>query len=180
MDRPVPQPNLREQRERTVAALCEQFAADNLALADLETRLDSAHRARTAAELQALVQDLPVLHSGQPVHAAASTGAAPRRADSQATRDTRTMVAFMGGVERKGQWTPGRRNLVFAVMGGAGLDFREVALPPGTTEVVLFCMMGGAEIIVPPGLAVDGSVIPSWAASRTRRQRRRRARTRRC
>lgn len=160
MDRPVPQSNLRAQRERTVAALCEQFAADNLALAELETRLDSAHRARSADELHALLQDLPALHSGEPVQTAPSGSVAPRRADGEDVRDTRTMVAFMGGVERKGRWTPGRRNLVFAVMGGAGLDFREVALPPGTTEVVLFCMMGGAEIIVPPGLAVDGSVIP--------------------
>jgi hypothetical protein len=44
-------------------------------------------------------------------------------------------------------------------MGGAVLDFREARLPPGTTEVTVFALMGGAQIIVPPGLAVemDGS-----------------------
>jgi predicted membrane protein len=44
-------------------------------------------------------------------------------------------------------------------MGGAELDFREVDLPPGETEVFIICMMGGAEIIVPPDLAVDASGI---------------------
>jgi hypothetical protein len=32
-------------------------------------------------------------------------------------------------------------------------------LPPGQTEFFIFCVMGGAEIIVPPDLAVDASGI---------------------
>ena len=40
-------------------------------------------------------------------------------------------------------------------MGGASLDFREALLPPGETEVTLIAIMGGAEILVPPGLRVD-------------------------
>jgi hypothetical protein len=40
-------------------------------------------------------------------------------------------------------------------MGGICLDFREALLPPGATEVWIFTAMGGAEIIVPPGLAVE-------------------------
>ena len=48
-----------------------------------------------------------------------------------AIRDSRTFLAFMGGVERRGNWKPARRNVVIAIMGGAELDFREVDLPPG-------------------------------------------------
>lgn len=40
-------------------------------------------------------------------------------------------------------------------MGGAGLDFREALLPPGETEITIIAIMGGAEIIVPPGMRVD-------------------------
>jgi len=160
MDRPVPQHNIREQRERTVAALCEQFAADNLALTELERRLDTAHRAHTADELAALLQDLPALRpSAEAARPAPPAGVPTGPSAGKGTRDTRTMVAFMGGVERKGHWAPGRRNLVVAFMGGASLDFRDLKLPPGETEVVLFCFMGGAEIIVPPGLVVDASGI---------------------
>ena len=35
------------------------------------------------------------------------------------------------------------------------MDFREALLPPGETEVWIFTAMGGAEIIVPPGLPVE-------------------------
>ncbi|HSJ24213.1 MAG TPA: DUF1707 domain-containing protein [Longimicrobiales bacterium] len=161
MDRPVPQLSLKEQRERTVLALCDHFAADRLELADFEARLDGAHRARSGAELQALLADLPAPRevATPPKSAASEALARGTRATVEAVRETRTLVAFMGGVERRGHWTPARRNLVVAVMGGAELDFREVDLPAGETEVVLFCFMGGAEIIVPPGLSVDANGI---------------------
>jgi hypothetical protein len=49
----------------------------------------------------------------------------------------------------------GEADLSIAVMGGLELDFREALLPPGETEVWIFSLMGGAEIIVPPGLTVE-------------------------
>jgi hypothetical protein len=49
-------PPLQQQRDRTVRLLCDGFAHDHLELADFETRLDAANRARTATELAALVQ----------------------------------------------------------------------------------------------------------------------------
>ena len=42
-------------------------------------------------------------------------------------------------------------------MGGSGLDFREARLGPGVTEVTVMVAMGGAEIIVPPDIAVHTS-----------------------
>lgn len=65
------------------------------------------------------------------------------------------MVAALGGVDRRGRWIPARQNFSIAVMGGIHLDFREALLPPGPTEVWIFTVMGGAEIIVPPGLSVE-------------------------
>ena len=69
--------------------------------------------------------------------------------------DRRWAVAVMGGVERRGSWRVPRRMKVVCFMGGAELDFRDVALPPGATEVTVVCIMGGAEIIVPPHLSVE-------------------------
>jgi hypothetical protein len=160
MDSPLPQVALRQQRERTIAALCEHFAADHLEMQEFEDRLDGANRAKSAGELAALLADLPA--PAAPTRERSGLGdavARGSRAVGDAIQDTRTLVAFMGGVERRGHWTPARRTLIIAFMGGAGLDFREVDLPPGETEVVLFCFMGGAEIIVPPGLAVDANGI---------------------
>jgi hypothetical protein len=168
MDRPVPQISLKDQRERTVRTLCEHFAHDNLEVEEFESRLDAAHRARAHEELAALVQDLPALRPrAAPADATRISGAtgpeAVRRAREQRSRqlepvrEGRTVVAIMSGVERRGAWEPGRRNTVIALMGGVELDFREVALPPGETEVVVICMMGGVELIVPPDLHVDSS-----------------------
>jgi hypothetical protein len=165
MDRPVPERSLQDRREHTIAVLCRHFASDNLDIEDFEGRLDAVHRASTQQELESLVQDLPALRGATeaevPRRAAAAIDSIARHGQSlgQAVRDSRTLVAFMSGVERRGHWTPARKNICFAIMGGIGLDFRDVQLPPGETEVSLFCLMGGAEIIVPPDLAVDSSGI---------------------
>jgi hypothetical protein len=157
---PVPAVGLKQRRERTIQLLCEHFAQDRLDLADFEARLDIANRAGSVTELDVLLQDLPVARPAvTPVQPAAEALARGGRAVRDAVRDSRTLLALMGGVERRGHWTPARKNIVIAIMGGADLDFREVELPSGETEVFIFCMMGGAEIIVPPGLAVDASGI---------------------
>jgi hypothetical protein len=165
MDRPVPERSLKDRREQTIAVLCRHFASDNLDIEDFEGRLDAVHRASTQQELESLVRDLPALRGSTeaevPRRAAAAMDSIARHGQSlgEAVRDSRTLVAFMSGVERRGHWTPARKNIVIAVMGGAELDFRDVELPPGETEVNLICIMGGAEIIVPPELAVESSGI---------------------
>lgn len=158
-DKPVPQTMLKQRREQTIVLLCEHFAQDRLEVEEFESRLDRAHRAATVAELEVLLQDLPAPAPPAPEPPARDAFARGTRAVAEAVRESRTLLAIMGGVERKGRWKPARRNVVIAVMGGAALDFREVALPPGRTEVFILCMMGGAEIIVPPTLAVDASGI---------------------
>ena len=47
------------------------------------------------------------------------------------------------------------------MMGGAHLDLREARFPPGPVDIDVFALMGGVEIIVPPGLAIEthGSAI---------------------
>jgi hypothetical protein len=145
------------------------LAQDRLDIAEFEARLDRAHRATAPADLEALLQDLPAAAAERrPAGAVQDTLARGGERLRGALRDTRTMLAFMGGVERRGHWTPGRKNTVLAIMGGVVLDFREVTLPPGETEVFVCCLMGGAEIIVPPELAVESSgiaVVGGFAAA---------------
>lgn len=146
---PVP---LEQTRQSIIVQLTEHFAADNLSVDALEERLDGAHRAATLDELRALVSDLPVVHAGAPV-----TG--PRTYVSPSTgahvAERQFIVGIMGGAERKGVWTPAKETYVVALMGGVELDFREARMPPGVTEVNIFAIMGGAEILVPPGVHVD-------------------------
>jgi hypothetical protein len=147
---PVP---LQARRDETIAALCEHFSRDHLTLEEFERRLDLAHRVQTVPELTGLTQDLPVLAT-PPASSLANTTATRARVVRHA-KDTNHFVAVMGGFERRGQWQPAQKNFCYAFMGGVGLDFREALLPPGETEVTVIAIMGGAEIIVPPGLRVD-------------------------
>lgn len=153
---PGPELTLRERREQAVTRLCEYFAQDQLTMEEFERRVDVAQRTHDPAELAALLQDL------KPVVPATAAGTAPvptRRAPPPDIdrKDHGLLLALMGGVERRGAWRPAADTFVLAVMGGADLDFREVALPAGVTEVMVLAIMGGVDITVPPDLAVDAS-----------------------
>src|SRR5690606_33644388 len=142
-------------------ALCAHFAGDRLDMADFESRLDRAHRATALAELDALVADLPQLGTEQAGTAPAPAPAAPRPPAPAAHQRERGLIfSLMANITRRGIWAPARENPVFCFMGGVELDFREVALPPGPTDITIFCLWGGIEIIVPPDLALDVRGIP--------------------
>jgi hypothetical protein len=152
MSQPTPAPvPLEQTRERVIQQLCEHFAYDNLTAEALEERLDRAHQATSLVDLRALVSDLPVVAAdaapGTRTFVGPTTGAH--------VSERQIIIGIMGGAEKKGMWTPARQIYVVAFMGGAHLDFREARFGPGVTEVIVFAVMGGAEIIVPPGVHVD-------------------------
>ncbi|MFQ5678447.1 MAG: DUF1707 domain-containing protein [Gemmatimonadota bacterium] len=157
------------ERERTVAELCRHFARDHLDVTELERRLDRAYAARTNAELEGTLEGLPAL----PTPAAAREGVpvpAPVVEPALEVPERGFLMAVMGGAERNGVWTPPRRLVVLAVMGGAGLDLREARLGSSVTELFVVAVMGGAEIIVPPGMRVDVGGTAVMGAFEHRRQ----------
>ena len=159
-DIPKPPVALNRARERTVQALSEHFAQDHIAVEELETRLDMCYRATALEELEVLTSDLPMLRPSTDVVPTQDAVPAVRASvDPASVRDTQVAVAIMSGNSRKGSWSPPRHLYAVAVMGGMELDFREARFPPGETEVTIFSVMGGAEIIVPPGLPVRSNVV---------------------
>jgi hypothetical protein len=149
--------SLDHTRQLTIDALCEHFANDAMSVEDFEHRVDVAHRATTVDELRALLGDLPTSNlpaapgSTTPPARAGEFAVAPR----QHSKENGYAVAVMGGSRRRGRWSPAKATHTVAIMGGVELDFREALLPPGVTEVRVFALMGGVEIIVPPGLTVE-------------------------
>ena len=87
----------------------------------------------------------------------AVAGAAPAHAIQRAedVRETGYAIAVLGGTRRVGRWTPARVNHAMAFCGGVEIDFREAVMPPGVTELKVFAMWGGVEVIVPPGMNVE-------------------------
>ncbi len=146
-------------RQVTVDALCEHFANDIMSVEEFERRVDAAHSATSIAALKDLLRDLP----GGDLPAAVEPQATPTPAPNSAytvtsaahVKEQGFIVAVMGGGARRGRWSPARKNFSIVVMGGSELDFREVIMPPGVTEVQVFTICGGVDIIVPPGLNVD-------------------------
>ena len=150
-------PSLAQSRQVTIDALCEHFANDSIPMEEFERRVEVAHRAGSADELKELLRDLP--GGNLPARAEDRTVVAPRprgKVTAAAHAEEQGfVVAIMGGAARGGHWSPARRNFAFALMGGAELDFREAVLPPGVTDVQVVTIMGGVEIIVPPGVNVE-------------------------
>jgi len=143
-------------RQGTIDALCEHFANDVMSVEDFEARVDVAHRATTVAELTELLSDLPTGNLPATWDPSAPAPIGSRTVAPAAHRDESAFqVAILGGAKRTGQWAPARVNQTIAVMGGVELDFREALLPRGVTELKVYAVMGGVEIIVPPGLDVE-------------------------
>ena len=147
--RPVP---LDQTRQRVIDQLIEHYAVENLDDLALEERLAKAVQATSVVELQALLADLPV---AQIPASAPGTAVSVDVARADYVPDRQIVAAVMGGAERKGAWTPPRELVAIGVMGGAELDFREARFGPGVTEVNCFVVMGGVEIVVPPGVHVE-------------------------
>ncbi|MYL05903.1 MAG: hypothetical protein F4012_03540 [Gemmatimonadales bacterium] len=65
------------------------------------------------------------------------------------------IVSIWGATERKGSWIPPRRLNAVTVMGGTDLDFRQATFATETVSVRLLALMGGVDIVVPPGVRVE-------------------------
>jgi hypothetical protein len=128
------------EREAAVARLRQAGGEGRLTFEELADRVGRADTARTRADLDALVADLP----------ATRPEAAPA-----ARKERRWVVAVMGGAERKGEWRPARHTNVVTVMGGAALDLRNARIDGPELEITAVTVMGGIEVIVPEGVQVE-------------------------
>jgi hypothetical protein len=140
-------------KEKVVQDLAEHFAQDRLSLPEYERRVELAYRASSGRALQDLTRDLAL-----PVPAGGSSvPVVDRRVDLPASRTgkAKNFFALMSGVVRRGTWTVPGRIRALAWMGGISLDLREANLTAPVTDIYVFAMMGGVEIIVPPDVRLE-------------------------
>ena len=134
------------EREESVARLREASVEGRLTLEEFTDRITSAYDARTQADLEALVRDLP----------AQATTAAPARSAPK----RRWIVSLMGNASRRGRWRAGERTFVLSAMGNATVDLREAILAGPELAIHVVCTMGNITVIVPEGVEVELSAIP--------------------
>jgi Cell wall-active antibiotics response 4TMS YvqF/Domain of unknown function (DUF1707) len=144
--------NLRAAREQAIAELSDAFAHDLIEVDEFERRLTVAHRASTLAEIAQTTSDLSAA-----VPAVAIVPSAASVSALATGRESESVMAIFGGVERHGAWRVPSHMHASAVFGGMSLDFRDAIFSPGVTEVQVVALMGGVQLIVPPGLSVEVS-----------------------
>lgn len=147
-----------DSRERVFALLEQHYTLGNIELEEYERRLQVATNAQSSGDMISVLRDLPELPhdvTDAILHPTGAGSSSDVRVNHGQVRESGSVIAVMSGPVRKGTWRPPRQLNVVAFMGGADLDFRNALMPPGRTEVRVFCMMGGVEIVVPPGLNVE-------------------------
>ncbi|MEV0244169.1 DUF1707 domain-containing protein [Streptomyces sp. NPDC050674] len=144
-------------RERVAEILRDAVAEGRLDMAEFEERLDATYRARTYGELEPITRDLPAAGVTAP---AVSLTKDPAAGPDWSGRivggegSSSWAVAVMSGFQRKGRWTMPRRFTCFAFWGGGEIDLREANFADREVEVNAIAIMGGVDVIVPPGVEV--------------------------
>lgn len=140
------------ERERSYVAhvLSEAYAADRLSMEELEHRLTMMYQMTSSKDLGQLLAD-PRNPSQSLAHAEPEL----RIASDFAVPERGVGAAIMGGLHRGAGWVLPRYYKVVAVMGGAELDLRNARIAPGVSEIEVFTLMGGVEVLVPDGVRVE-------------------------
>jgi hypothetical protein len=146
-------------RERVAEVLRDALAEGRLDMEEFEERLEATYKARTYGELAPITRDLP--GAGTVAPPPVSLRKDPVESGSWASRivggtgSSSGAVAVMSGFQRKGRWTVPRRFTCFAFWGGGELDLREANFADREVEINCIAIMGGMQVIVPPGVEVD-------------------------
>jgi hypothetical protein len=144
-------------RERVAEILRDALAEGRLDMAEFEERLDATYQARTYGELAPITRDLPAPGLAAPSvsltkEPAAGSDLSGRIVGGEGS--STWAVAVMSGFQRKGHWTMPRRFTCLALWGGGEIDLREANFADREVEINAIAIMGGIDVIVPPGVEV--------------------------
>lgn len=145
-------------RERVAEILRDAVAEGRLAMEEFDERLEAAYRARTYGELEPLTADLPAVAAAPaPLSLRKDTAAVTAWSERivHHTDGSGAGIGILGGFQRKGRWTIGRRFTAVCLMGGGELDLREANFAGPEVVITCWALMGGVSIVVPPGVEVD-------------------------
>ncbi|GAB3579531.1 DUF1707 domain-containing protein [Amycolatopsis endophytica] len=140
-------------RERVAQILHNALSEGRITVQELEERLDTVYAAKTLAELEPPVADLPGVSAG-------AVQPATPRALSPDTRiggvpGSKTSIAVMSGAQRKGPWTVPPQHTSFAFWGGVEMDLRNARFAERNTTITAVAIMGGIDIVVPDDIIVE-------------------------
>jgi hypothetical protein len=130
------------ERDAVVQRVQQAFAEGRLDDAEFDERMRTALVARTHADLDALVADLPAT---TPSLAPAASGRGPGR----------LAVALKSSVRRGGRWRVPERYTTVVYKGDGRLDLRAAELSGPVTTFLAVAYKSTVTILVPPGVRVE-------------------------
>ncbi|MEV0257434.1 DUF1707 domain-containing protein [Streptomyces sp. NPDC050732] len=145
-------------RDRTADILRDALAEGRLTAEEHSERIDGVYRAKTTAELEPLIRDLPAGHdqaaargrAPEPAPARPSPGAVPPVADEN-------LVAVLSGSVRRGRWRVARRTHAYAILGSVEIDLSEAIFEQRQVVIKAVALFGSVEIRVPENVSLRGT-----------------------
>lgn len=144
-----------KDRESAAEVLREAAGEGRLSMTELDERLDAVYEAKTYAELEPIIRDLP--HQAIAPAAAAVPASPPASAveRSGAKPESGSAIAVMSGFARKGAWVVPADFTAVVVMGGGELDLRDAKFSAPVVNIHATAIMGAIAIIVPEDAEVQ-------------------------
>jgi hypothetical protein len=136
------------ERRRVVATLQAACVEGRLNLDEYGQRVEDALVARTRAQLEALLVDLPA-ETGDERAIAATNRAATRGGRVSST------LAVLASAQRSGFWRLAEDSRVVAVLGSCKIDLRSARISAAVTTLEVSAVLGSIDVIVPAGVEVD-------------------------
>lgn len=130
------------ERDAVVQRVQDAFAEGRLDDVEFDERTRAALTARTHADLEALLADLPAAAEAP---RAAAAGPGPGR----------FAVALKGSVRRAGRWRVPERYTTVVYKGGGWLDLRAAELTGPVTTFLAVAYKSRVTILVPPNVRVE-------------------------
>jgi len=134
------------ERDATVERLSTATGDGRLTLEEFSQRMELATAARTRAELDRLVADLPVDVATAGTAATGSAAAPPS-----------WHVSPIGGLRVYGPWRMDRHVITVSIVGRTRLDLSEAQLAAPEVTLTKVSLVGRTLITVPPGIRVEAS-----------------------
>ncbi|HEY2374084.1 MAG TPA: DUF1707 domain-containing protein [Gaiellaceae bacterium] len=123
------------ERDRAVGFLREHLAQGRLSLEEFTARMTDAYSAKTTADLDVLLRDLP--------------SERPKR------KPTRFVISLVGSSERQGRLRLRNQLWCIAGFGNIDVDLRQATLEGDVITIVALGFMGAIDVYVPEGVEAD-------------------------
>lgn len=149
------------EREHVGRILQSAVGQGMLSLGEFTERMDTALAAKTRAELNIVLVDLPGVRlvgaeTANRGYNAPQPNSGPQQPQPTVAHGERDVVrGRMSGLSRKGQWHVPATLFVSTKMSSVTLDFTEAVVSTQVVEVIVDDFASSVSLIVPPNATVD-------------------------